>query len=120
MRSRRNGAAAAVVTDQLPILMYHRVAPSGLPKLARYWVAPAALEEQRAILERELETPVRAFAYPYGDCDRVVQHLIGACGYVFGFSCMPGRSRFQDSLLALPRIEVAGTEGLQEFVAKLG
>ena len=64
--------------------------------------------------------PVEAFAYPYGDTDAVVQHLIGACGYIFGLSCRPGRAGFQDPLLALPRLEVAGTDGLQEFIAQLG
>lgn len=73
----------------------------------------------RAIIERELGVPIKAFAYPYGDADRVVQHLIGACGYVFGLSCRPGLSSFQDSLLALPRIEVTGSDGLNEFVTKL-
>jgi peptidoglycan/xylan/chitin deacetylase (PgdA/CDA1 family) len=73
----------------------------------------------RAILERGLGVPVSAFAYPYGDTDQVVQHLIGACGYIFGLSCKPGLSRFQDSLLSLPRIEVTGSDTLQQFVAKI-
>ena len=73
----------------------------------------------RAILDRELGLPTTAFAYPYGDCDAVVQHLIGACGYVFGLTCRPGKSRFQDNLLALPRIEVTGFDRLQDLVAKL-
>ena len=73
----------------------------------------------RAILEHELGKPIRAFAYPYGDVDQVVKHLIGACGYVFGLSCQSGRSSFQDSLLALPRIEVEGFDSLHDFVKKL-
>ena len=73
----------------------------------------------RAILERELQTPIRAFAYPYGDVDQVVQHLIGACGYVFGLSCRSGLSSFQDPLLALPRIEVSGLDHLPDFVVRL-
>jgi peptidoglycan/xylan/chitin deacetylase (PgdA/CDA1 family) len=73
----------------------------------------------RAILERELGVSCRAFAYPYGDVDPVVQHLIGACGYTFGLSCRPGSSGFQDTLLALPRIEVTGSDSLPEFTAKL-
>lgn len=72
----------------------------------------------RTILEQELGNPIRAFAYPYGDFDPVVEHLIGACGYVFGLSCQPGRSCFQDSLLALPRIDIEGSDSLQEFVVK--
>ncbi len=73
----------------------------------------------RALLQRKLGKSLQAFAYPYGDTDRVVQHLIGACGYVFGLSCRSGLSSFQESLLALPRIEVCGFDSLQEFVAKL-
>jgi len=73
----------------------------------------------RAILQQGLSQTPKAFAYPYGDTDTVMQHLIGACGYVFGLTCKPGLSRFQDSLLALPRIEVRGYDDLQEFVAKL-
>jgi peptidoglycan/xylan/chitin deacetylase (PgdA/CDA1 family) len=74
----------------------------------------------RAILGRGLGVPVKAFAYPYGDVDRVIEHLIGACGYVFGLSRRQERSTFYDSLLALPRIEVTGSDGLPEFVAKIG
>jgi len=238
-----NGDVQAVVTNRLPILMYHRVAPDGSPAMARWQVTPAAFEEQlrylrdagfysvrleewraamvarrplpgravlitfddgyldfltyawpllksygfsaivflvvdevgrsnrwdrvygeevsllgwkeirrlqdggvefgshsashrplsslslvevvregarsRAILERGLGVPVKAFAYPYGDVDRVIEHLIGACGYVFGLSTRQDRSTFYDSLLALPRIEMTGSDGLQEFVARL-
>jgi len=73
----------------------------------------------RAILERGLEQPVTAFAYPYGAEDRVIEHLIGACGYIYGLSCRPDLSRFYDSLLALPRIEVTGSDTLQDFILKL-
>jgi peptidoglycan/xylan/chitin deacetylase (PgdA/CDA1 family)/GT2 family glycosyltransferase len=73
----------------------------------------------RAILSRGLGSPVTTFAYPYGDQDQVVQHLIGACGYVFGLSCVSARSGLDDSLLELPRIEVAGTDSLETFIAKL-
>jgi peptidoglycan/xylan/chitin deacetylase (PgdA/CDA1 family)/2-polyprenyl-3-methyl-5-hydroxy-6-metoxy-1,4-benzoquinol methylase len=74
----------------------------------------------RTILQRYLGEPIPGFAYPYGDTDGVVRHLIGACGYVFGVSCRPDLSRFHDSLLELPRIEIVGSDGLEEFVAKLG
>ncbi len=74
----------------------------------------------RAILERELGRPVKAFAYPYGIHDQAVQHLIGACGYIFGLSCESRLSGFFDPLLALPRIEVTGSDTLQDFVRKIG
>jgi peptidoglycan/xylan/chitin deacetylase (PgdA/CDA1 family) len=76
--------------------------------------------ESRLTLERSLSVPIHAFAYPYGDTDQVVQHLIGACGYIFGLSCRSSLSNFEDSLLALPRIEVGGSDRFQDFVAKLG
>jgi peptidoglycan/xylan/chitin deacetylase (PgdA/CDA1 family)/SAM-dependent methyltransferase len=74
----------------------------------------------RAALQRGLGVPVLAFAYPYGDLDPVVTHLVGACGYVYGLSCRSGRSTFQDPLLVLPRIEVTGSDSLQEFIGRLG
>ncbi|MBD2578570.1 glycosyltransferase [Oscillatoria sp. FACHB-1406] len=74
----------------------------------------------RTIISRELGEAINTFAYPYGDFDPVVEHLIGACGYTFGLSCRSGACRFQDSLLAIPRIEVMGSDSFQEFVAKIG
>lgn len=75
--------------------------------------------QSRAILQQELGVPVRSFAYPHGDSNPVVEHLIGACGYVFGLSCQSGFSHFENSLLALPRIEIQGDENFQDFVMKL-
>jgi len=74
----------------------------------------------RAILERALKRPFTALAYPHGAEDCIVQHLIGACGYIFGLSCRPGPSKFDDSLLALPRIEVTGSDNLKGFIDKMG
>jgi peptidoglycan/xylan/chitin deacetylase (PgdA/CDA1 family)/GT2 family glycosyltransferase len=73
----------------------------------------------RAILTRALGKPPRSFAYPYGDTDPVVQHLIGACGYTFGLTCYAGFSQYQNSLLALSRIEIMGSDSLEQFVRKL-
>jgi peptidoglycan/xylan/chitin deacetylase (PgdA/CDA1 family) len=73
----------------------------------------------RAMIEDALRSPVRAIAYPYGDFDDPVAHVMGACGYLYGLSCRHGRARFGDSLLALPRIEIEGTDRLRDFVAKL-
>ncbi|WP_035611435.1 trifunctional glycosyltransferase/class I SAM-dependent methyltransferase/polysaccharide deacetylase [Haloferula sp. BvORR071] len=77
------------------------------------------LAKSRTILESRLGHPVTAFAYPYGDNDPVVQHLTGACGYRFGLTCRSESVRFQDSLLALPRIEIPGDLDLPGFVSKL-
>jgi peptidoglycan/xylan/chitin deacetylase (PgdA/CDA1 family) len=73
----------------------------------------------RAILQDRLREPVSAFAYPYGATDRAVQHLVGACGYTIGVTCAHAPSGFGDSPLALPRLEVTGSDGLSGLVAKL-
>ena len=75
--------------------------------------------QSRAILQKHLQQPVNAIAYPYGDLDSTIEHLIGASGYTFGLSCRPGMSHFHDGLLALPRIEVTGFDQLPNFIAKL-
>lgn len=74
----------------------------------------------RAAIDRELEQTVSAFAYPYGDHDVAIQHLVGACGYEQGFTCQPGRARLHDSPLSQPRIEICGDDDLTAFIAKLG
>lgn len=73
----------------------------------------------RSILEQQLDCPVRAFAYPYGNNDAITQHLIGACGYTFGLSYRSGFARFRDSLMALPRIEITGSDTLESFITKI-
>ena len=73
----------------------------------------------RTALLSRLQRPVNAFAYPFGDADGVVQHLVGACGYEFGVTCEPRRSRPDDPPMALPRIEVRGGDTLADFIAKL-
>jgi peptidoglycan/xylan/chitin deacetylase (PgdA/CDA1 family) len=73
----------------------------------------------RTTLERNLDTHIRSFAYPYGASDGAIHHLVGACGYTFGLTTRPGPSRLYDSQLALPRIEIEGDDGLQGFASKL-
>jgi peptidoglycan/xylan/chitin deacetylase (PgdA/CDA1 family) len=69
--------------------------------------------KSRAILERGLEKSVKCFAYPYGDFDPVVAHLIGATGYTFGVSYELNFSSFDDALLSLPRIQVTVENALK-------
>ncbi len=62
--------------------------------------------KSRAILERGLGKPVKCFAYPYGDVDKIVEHLIGATGYTFGVSFRSNFSNFDDNLMSLPRLQI--------------
>ena len=73
----------------------------------------------RAALQRGLGRPVTAFAYPHGDNDATVRHLVGACGFAYGLTCRREWSAFGDDLLDLPRMEIDGSDTLETFVAKL-
>ncbi|MHA6249058.1 polysaccharide deacetylase family protein [Pontibacter sp. CAU 1760] len=73
----------------------------------------------RTALKQQADINPSIIAYPYGATDEVVAHLAGVCGYTAGFGCAAGRATFQHSLLQLPRIEVKGSDDLQQFVFKL-
>ena len=73
----------------------------------------------RAMIEHNLGVPIRAFCYPYGDVNPIVEHLIGACGYEFGLAIGFDHSTFEDSLLKLSRIEIEGTDNLEKFALKI-
>jgi peptidoglycan/xylan/chitin deacetylase (PgdA/CDA1 family) len=73
----------------------------------------------RADIQRRIKQPVSAFAYPYGDSDPVVQHLVGASGFLTGVTCRFGSSGLDDRPLRLPRIEISGTDSHTDFVRKL-
>jgi peptidoglycan/xylan/chitin deacetylase (PgdA/CDA1 family)/GT2 family glycosyltransferase len=73
----------------------------------------------RAILSRGLGVPVDAFAYPYGDLDDAVRRLVGATGYTYGLTCNAELSKYDDDLLALPRIEIMGSDDLSTFILRL-
>jgi peptidoglycan/xylan/chitin deacetylase (PgdA/CDA1 family) len=72
--------------------------------------------ESRARLMLETGAAAEAFAYPYGDMDRVVEHLVGAAGFTWALGTRPGRCGRDSNLLALPRIEVKGSDTLADFV----
>lgn len=86
-------------------------------------LSPAEIVQEgirsRSILEQKLGQPIQAIAYPYGSQDAIVQHLMGACGYLYGLTCRSGKSIYGDGLLNLPRIEICNTDSLKDFVAKL-
>ena len=73
----------------------------------------------RAILTKELGQRVSSFAYPYGDRDPAIEHLMGACGYLYAVTCRGGTSHFGDSMLSLPRLLIDGNDRLNDFITKL-
>jgi peptidoglycan/xylan/chitin deacetylase (PgdA/CDA1 family) len=74
----------------------------------------------RTALTQALGRPPRVIAYPYGDADPAVRHLVGACGYAFGLGCRAGPAGLHADPGDLPRIEVPGGEPLEAFADRLG
>jgi hypothetical protein len=74
----------------------------------------------RVALRSYLKGSIEAFAYPHGDTDASIQHLVGACGYDFGVTTAGRRATWDDPLMSLPRIEVRGDDSFEQFVRKIG
>ncbi|MEM7132351.1 MAG: trifunctional glycosyltransferase/class I SAM-dependent methyltransferase/polysaccharide deacetylase [Chloroflexota bacterium] len=87
------------------------------------WKLPSALlkelHQSKAILEDGLSVEVNAIAYPFGNTNRLVQLAAGAVGYAYGVTCEWGAASVGDSLLAMPRVEIEGTDNLATFINKL-
>ena len=73
----------------------------------------------RLILEKGLQRPVTTIAYPHGSEDRIVHHIIGACGYLFGYTLRRGLCALNEPCLALPRIEISGSDTLRDFIGRI-
>jgi len=71
------------------------------------------------VLRDQLGLQVNSIAYPYGDYDPVVKHLAGACGFTFALTCEEGKCNKFSELLALPRIDITGTDTLDTFIPKV-
>ena len=73
----------------------------------------------RETLARQLKRPVSSIAYPYGLVDRVIEHVAGACGYLYGVTVHDGLAGLEGRLLALPRRDITGFDTLETFAKKL-
>jgi peptidoglycan/xylan/chitin deacetylase (PgdA/CDA1 family)/2-polyprenyl-3-methyl-5-hydroxy-6-metoxy-1,4-benzoquinol methylase len=73
----------------------------------------------RLTLEDRLDTDVFALAAPYGTLDERLWRIAGASGYRLCLSTRPGVARLGDSIMDLPRIEIAGSCDLAAFAAIL-
>ncbi len=96
----------------------HTASHAWLPDLS-WRQAAAELRHSKRVLEQGLGAPVSSIAYPWGAFDKPIQLLAGACGYEFGLSTAEGASTAEHSLLALPRLDVSGSDTLEDFAAKL-
>jgi peptidoglycan/xylan/chitin deacetylase (PgdA/CDA1 family) len=77
------------------------------------------LARSRTALSQRLGVNSRAIAYPHGDADPAVRQIAGACGFRYGLSTWAGISGPGDDPLWLPRVEIAGSDSIEVFAAKV-
>jgi peptidoglycan/xylan/chitin deacetylase (PgdA/CDA1 family) len=86
-------------------------------------LSPAELAQDfcrsRMRFHENLGFPVRSVCYPYGLHDASVRSMAAGCGFYYGVTTDEWQASFGEDLLMLPRLEVRGTEGFDEFKAKL-
>ena len=96
----------------------HTASHAWLPDLSWRQVV-GELRRSKRVLEQGLGAPISTLAYPWGAFNQPIQLLAGACGYEFGLSTAEGACTANHSLLAMPRLDVAGFDTLDDFAAKL-
>jgi len=111
-------SAIARLRDEGVVFGAHSVSHRRMTGLSVGDIAREAIGSREEI-ERHLGGTVSSFAYPYGDEDDAVRHIVGAAGFQYGLTCRPGAANRSDPWLALPRIEVTGFDDLRTFIAKL-
>jgi len=97
----------------------HSFSHHHLSALAPEEIIRDCVRARRTLLE-QLGRPIRSFAYPYGDHDRVVRHLVGAAGFSFGLTCEEGKASLWDNAMQLKRLTILSGDDFASFVRKLG
>jgi peptidoglycan/xylan/chitin deacetylase (PgdA/CDA1 family) len=77
------------------------------------------LSHSKRTLEERLGHSITSVSYPYGLHDATVESVAAACGYEYAVTTDEWPVSWSDSLLALPRLEVRGTETLEDFAKML-
>lgn len=81
--------------------------------------AYSEMRDSALIVERNLGQRPSAFCYPYGVYDRSVEQLLPICDYEFGFTCDAAAASLRGNPLRVPRIEVMGSDSLDNFAANV-
>lgn len=96
----------------------HTATHRSLTALSAEEIVKEAATSRTALLTA-LQTNVGVMAYPFGDSNDTVKHLVGACGYTIGVEVRDAACGLGEDWMALPRLEVKGTDDLQTFICKL-
>ncbi|MCY7348127.1 MAG: polysaccharide deacetylase family protein [Pyrinomonadaceae bacterium] len=69
----------------------------------------------KQILEETINQPVDFLAYPYGDCNQIIEQISAECGYRAAWSVWNGNN----SLHSLWRVPLGTNDNLLRFIAKI-
>ena len=75
--------------------------------------------DSRLRLEDIIGKPVRHFAYPYGLYNAAVKQAVRAAGYAAAVTTRSGFNSPESDLFELRRIDVVGTDSLEQFQRKI-
>jgi len=81
--------------------------------------ARAEIDGSKKFLEDKLAVPVNHFAYPYGDVNASIMHMVKETGYKTACSTRSGFNSDGIDLFELRRLEIYGTDSLVRFGIKL-
>ena len=70
-----------------------------------------ALKVKLSACESLVDSPVTAFAYPYGEFDANARRAVEAAGFTVACSTQRGPAVTSSDVLALPRIHVPNLDG---------
>jgi peptidoglycan/xylan/chitin deacetylase (PgdA/CDA1 family)/glycosyltransferase involved in cell wall biosynthesis len=92
----------------------HTISHPLLPGLAANEIQHE-LEGSKSELESRLGTSVLAFAYPNGDWNPEVRHLVEKAGYSCAFSTQPGTNGQHTNRFLLHRVPINATDSFSDF-----
>jgi peptidoglycan/xylan/chitin deacetylase (PgdA/CDA1 family) len=78
------------------------------------------LARSKRSIEEHLGHAVTSVSYPFGLHDATVESVAAACGYEYGVTTDEWLASWSDSLISLPRLEVRGTDSIEDFAAMVG
>jgi peptidoglycan/xylan/chitin deacetylase (PgdA/CDA1 family) len=96
----------------------HTLTHPCLPDVADEAVAEE-VESSRFALEEALSTPIRTFAYPYGQLDDRTLAAVQRAGFLSACTTEPRLARLDDHPLLIPRLEIKGGDSLWRFLLKV-
>jgi peptidoglycan/xylan/chitin deacetylase (PgdA/CDA1 family) len=70
-------------------------------------------------LEKRLKSTIRSIAFPFGIHGSRVINTLRLCGYEIGFTTADGVSSIHMNPLTLPRLEISGSDDLEDFACKI-